>query len=73
MTNTKQALLTRAAQHRQAGELPQAEALCLQVVQAEPHNGPAWNLLGMIAFQNGKLDLALDVFRPRQGHGSQEH
>ena len=58
MTNSNQFLLTRAAQHRQAGELPQAEALCLQIVRDDPRNGAAWNLLGMIAYQLGALEAA---------------
>ena len=61
MTNNKQAL-DRAVRHVQAGEVPQAEAVCAQIVERDPRCAEAWNLLGMLAYQTNKVPAALDYF-----------
>jgi tetratricopeptide (TPR) repeat protein len=48
-----------ALQHHRAGNLHQAEMLYRQVLQAEPQNVNALHLLGLIAYQAGRSDLAI--------------
>ena len=62
MDSDQQALLTRAAQHRRAGELAQAKALCRQIVQADPSQTEGWTLLGVLAFEAGNPGAALEHF-----------
>jgi predicted O-linked N-acetylglucosamine transferase (SPINDLY family) len=59
MTPTQRALAL-AWQHYQAGRWEQAEQLGQQVVQADPDQADAWHLLGLIAGQTGRTDLAID-------------
>ena len=59
MPSPKQAL-EQAARHAQAGNIPQAEAVCLQIVQRDPRQADAWNFLGVIAFQTGRAAAALE-------------
>ena len=49
-----------AWRHYQAGQLPQAEELCRQIVQADADHVEARHLLGLIAALTGRDDLALD-------------
>jgi predicted O-linked N-acetylglucosamine transferase (SPINDLY family) len=42
------------------GALPEAEALCLQVLQIAPDNAVAWHELGGIAHRAGRADLAVE-------------
>jgi tetratricopeptide (TPR) repeat protein len=56
------ALQTAMAQH-QAGNLPQAEALYKQVLQAAPNQPDALHLLGLIAKQKGDLKTAIQLIR----------
>jgi tetratricopeptide (TPR) repeat protein len=49
--------------HYQAGRLGQAEALCRQVLQAEPGHADALHLLGAIARQARRPEAAADLFR----------
>lgn len=58
----QQALQTAMAQH-QAGNLPQAEALYKQVLQAVPNQPDALHLLGLIAKQKGDLKTAAQLMR----------
>ncbi|MBF0370695.1 MAG: tetratricopeptide repeat protein [Magnetococcales bacterium] len=51
-------LLQAAWGHHQAGRLHQAEQLYRQVLQHQPDNGDANQLLGLIALAAGKLDVA---------------
>ena len=53
--------LQKAIAHHQAGQLPQAEALYRQVLQASPSHPVALHLLGVIACQSGQAAAALDL------------
>ncbi len=59
--------LTLALQHHQAGNLPQAEQLYKQILQADPNHADAHHLLGVLAFQAGRHDQALVAFRRAVG------
>lgn len=52
--------IRNALAHHQAGRLPQAEAIYRQVLQAQPDHPDALHLLGMIAFQIGRPDVAAE-------------
>lgn len=43
----------------EAGKIEEAETLCRQVVDAEPHHARAWHVLGFAALQKGQRDAAL--------------
>jgi len=60
--NAAQLMQAAAAQHN-AGQLPQAETLCRQVLQTQPNHPDALNLLGLIAFQTGRHDEAVQLIR----------
>src|SRR5579875_1395691 len=49
-----------AWRHYRAGQWPQAEHLCRQVIQADAGQAGAFHLLGLIAARTGRDDLALD-------------
>ena len=49
--------------HHQAGQYPQAEALCRQILQQQPTHAGAWHLLGILASMSGRRDLAVDMIR----------
>src|SRR3990167_8392454 len=52
-----------ALQHHQAGRLPEAEALYRQILQAQPDHPDALHLLGMIAYQVGKHEVAVEYVK----------
>ena len=54
------ALLTRAIDLHQQGQLGQAEALYHAILQIEPRNADALHLLGVLAAQSGAHQLAAD-------------
>ena len=54
--------LALAFQHHQKGNLPQAEQLYGQILQADPGHVDALHLLGVIAHHNGRLEAAMDHF-----------
>ena len=58
-----QALLTRAAQTHNSGQLAEAETLYRQVLARQPASVLAHNNLGSILQQQGKLDAALQAYR----------
>ena len=58
---TRQALQA-AWTHRQQGNFSKAEELCHQVIQKAPNNSDAFNLLGVLMMQDGRVDLATDYF-----------
>lgn len=49
--------------YRQQGRLADAEAVCARILQASPHQPDALHLLGAIALQDGKVELAVDLIR----------
>lgn len=51
-------LLDGARHAQQAGDLAQVESLCRQILQADPEQFEALYLLGVTAYQVGRLDLA---------------
>ena len=50
-----------AMQHQTAGRLPQAESIYQQILQADPNQPDALHLLGVIAHQVGKSNVAVDL------------
>lgn len=58
MTNLAD-VLADARRHHQAGNLPQAEQLCRQVLQTDPRHPGGLALLGLLAHQAGRNDLAV--------------
>jgi tetratricopeptide (TPR) repeat protein len=55
--------LSLAAQHHQAGNLREAETLYRSILQTEPGNPDALHLLGVIAHQVGRNDLAVEYIK----------
>src|SRR5262245_10112760 len=49
-----------AVQHHQAGRLQSAEQMYRQILAAEPDHVDALHLLGVIAFQTGQHELAVE-------------
>ena len=56
-------MLATATAHHQAGRLPQAEQLYRQILQQQPQQVDALNLLGVIACQKGRLDDGIALYR----------
>ena len=54
-------LLQQAIAHHQAGQLPEAEALYREILQVSPGHSSALHFLGLIAFQVGRCELALEL------------
>ncbi|HEX4042074.1 MAG TPA: tetratricopeptide repeat protein [Xanthobacteraceae bacterium] len=52
--------LAYAERCRNEGKLIEAEAVCRQILQAQPNIAEAHHLFGVIAHQNGKLSEAID-------------
>ncbi len=64
-------LLSMAIQHHQSGQLPAAEPLYRQILQAEPQHPDALHLLGMIAYQVGRHEIAVQLIQQSiQSHGT---
>ena len=66
MSEQEQALTIQQAtdlaiQHHKAGRLSQAEAIYQQILDSNPNHSTALHLLGMIAHQEGKNNLAVDL------------
>ena len=55
--------LSRARQLYDAGEIGQAESLCVQILQVDSSHGEALLLLGMVCRRQNRLREALDYFR----------
>ena len=60
-TLTMQQALDLAIQHHTAGRLSQAESIYQQILQSNPEQPTALHLLGVIAHQAGKNDVAVDL------------
>jgi protein O-GlcNAc transferase len=52
-----------AQQQHQNGNLNEAVRTCFDVLSREPKNAEALHLLGLIALQSGRLDMAIDFMR----------
>jgi tetratricopeptide (TPR) repeat protein len=50
-----------AEQHKAAGRLAEAETILKQILAAAPNFHPAYHTLGLIAYEVGKLPLAVDL------------
>jgi Flp pilus assembly protein TadD len=50
-----------AESHKTAGRLAEAEAILRQILAAVPDHHAAWHMLGLIAFEVGKLPLATQL------------
>ena len=55
--------LAMADQHRRAGRLAEAEALCREVLKSEPHHAEAHHQLAVVAHQAGNMPAALEMMR----------
>ena len=62
MSAIAQRLSQTAARHEK-GDLQEAERLCRQVIQREPMQVEALNLLGVICRQTGRMNRAADYLR----------
>ena len=62
MPTIPQALAT-AIQHHRAGRLQAAEQIYRRILTVDPDHADAIHLLGVIASQTGKLDLAVETIR----------
>jgi predicted Zn-dependent protease len=47
----------------QKGQLTEAEACCRRVLAAQPNHADAMNLMGLIAHQKGRHEIALEMIR----------
>lgn len=54
-------ILQAALEHHQAGRLPLAQALYLQLLQIKPDHSDALHFLGVIAQQRGDFDVAIEL------------
>ena len=55
--------LAIAVQHHQAGRLQAAEQIYRQILAVEPNQADALHLLGVIAYQVGKHEAAVEYIR----------
>ncbi|MBL6951814.1 MAG: tetratricopeptide repeat protein, partial [Alphaproteobacteria bacterium] len=60
-TPIAQQALNAALRHQRAGRLAEAERGYQQILQADPHQPVALNLLGVLAHQLGRHDAAIDL------------
>ena len=56
-----QNLFDQAMQHHRAGRVAEAEQLYRQILAIDPRHADSLHLLGVIAHQAGRLDIALDL------------
>jgi tetratricopeptide (TPR) repeat protein len=73
MANTPaKQMLRQAGEHLNAGRAQQAEGLIRQILQTQPDNAEALNLLGVIALNSGHTPQAVEIFsRAVQLHESE--
>ena len=55
--------LSLAGEHHSAGRLPQAESIYQKILQIDPAQPIALHLLGVLAYQVGKNDVAIDLIK----------
>ena len=56
-----QGMFNEALAHHQAGRLPEAEQLYRQILALEPRHADSLHLLGVLAQQVGRHDIALEL------------
>jgi len=56
-----QMMFNEALRHHQAGRLNEAERFYRQILAVEPRHGDSLHLLGVIAYQMGRHDVAVDL------------
>lgn len=57
-----------ATQHQSQGRLAEAERVLRQILQVQPHHAFALHLLGVVAHQAGKTDLAIGLIEEAVRH-----
>jgi tetratricopeptide (TPR) repeat protein len=60
-------LLGEAEQHRLAGRLAEAESACRRLLDSDPGNAEAFHIRGLVTYQTGRLDLAVEHLRRAVG------
>jgi protein O-GlcNAc transferase len=55
--------LSRALEHLRAGRMAEAESLSREVLAQQPYSSAAKQILGIIASQSGRADLAVEMLR----------
>jgi protein O-GlcNAc transferase len=56
-------LFAKAQGHHRAGQLGLAESHYLRLTKLDPRNADVWHLLGVVAYQMGKVDKAISHYR----------
>lgn len=54
-------IFQKASEHLRAGQLIEAETLCQQILQVEPNKPEVLHMLGVIAYQAGMHDVAVEL------------
>jgi len=65
--NVSESTLATAIQHHQRGELQAAERIYREILVKEPLNSEAVHLLGVIAHQVGKHEVAVELLSKAVG------
>jgi len=60
---TSEQAMRLAVEHHQAGHLQEAECIYRQVLARQPRHAEALGLLGAIAYQTGRNDIAVDLIQ----------
>lgn len=60
LNKTCERQLDLAIEHQRAGRLADAESSYLDVLRGQPERADAWHLLGVIAYQRGQCDAAIE-------------
>ena len=60
-TLSGQEALARALEHYHAERWPEVETVCRRILQSDPNQPAALNLLGVLVIQMGKHALAVDL------------
>ncbi len=63
-----QPLYDSALQHHQAGRLSETELLCRQILRLDPVHADALHLLGVVAHQTGRHDVAVELIEQAISH-----